>query len=157
MSEPSCINLQERFGKRYRVSWEAGGATRYQWPEADRPWLMEIRGRRGVVYPVGGEILTAVGTGARIGAKLRALPCIRSARGELEVVVTFHVDHVPAVLGLLKPYRRRQVSEAARERLATVGARFRFSAGHGVQSEQAGLESTQTPARAIGAGGSHAL
>ena len=32
MSEPTCINLEERFGRRFRVTFEANGATRYRWP-----------------------------------------------------------------------------------------------------------------------------
>lgn len=142
MSEPSCINLAERFGRRYRVSWEADGATKPQWPREDWPWLMEIRCRYGVIYPEGGEILQAMTDRPRLGAKLRALPCVLSTRGDLETVVTFHVDDAPAVFRLLKPYRRRQVSGAERERLAAVGERFRFRLGHGVESNDSGLEST---------------
>ena len=120
-SEPTCINLQERFGRRYRVGWEANGATRYQWPEAERAWLMELRCRHGLIYPKGGKVLQATTTRQRIGAKLRALPCVLTARGDVEVVITFHVDDVPAVFRLLQPYRRRQVSAAQRERLRAVG------------------------------------
>jgi hypothetical protein len=152
MSEPTCINLEERFGRRYRVSFEADGATRYQWPETERPWLMEIRGRHGMVYPKGGEILQAMTTHTRIAGKLRALPCVVSVRGDAETVVTFHVDDAPAVFQLLKPYRRRHVSPAERERLAALGSRFRFGGGHGVQSDFPAVESTPTPGNECRAG-----
>jgi len=138
----TCIDLQQRFGRRYRIGWEAGGATRFQWPEAERLWLMELRCRYGMVYPHGGEILAAVGRGPRTCAKLRALPCVLSARGDLETVVTFHVDHIEQVLAILKPYRRRQVSEAEKERLTAMGERFRFGGTAGVQSDFRTLEST---------------
>lgn len=101
MSAP-CINLQDRFGRRYRVSWEADGATRYHWPEVYRPWLLEIRCRYGLIYPFGAEILQAMTDRPRFGAKLRALPCIQSARGDAETVVTFHVDRAAAVFEVLE-------------------------------------------------------
>ncbi|MGD0945875.1 MAG: hypothetical protein ABSA52_00475 [Candidatus Binatia bacterium] len=136
----SCVNLQERFGRQYRVTWEADGVTKRFWAREDWSWLMDIRGRRGVIYPFGGEMLAAVESGARIGAKLRALPCVRSTRGDTETVVTFHVDDAPAVFELLKPYRRRQVSETQRERLRAIGFQRRAHS----ESDFPALESTQT-------------
>lgn len=77
--------------------------------------------------------------------RLRAVLPVRSAGAVDHVggggraggwaVVTFHVDDAEAVFAVLKPYRRRQVSEAERERLVAPGSRFRFGAGHGVQSD----------------------
>jgi hypothetical protein len=131
----TCIDLQARFGRRYRVSFEADGATRSQWPESDRPWLLEIRGRSGVVYPQGGEILVAMTPRPRLGAKLRALPCVLTARGDTETVVAFHVDDAPAVFALLKPYKRRQVSAAERERLAALRARTGIGAERPTRSD----------------------
>lgn len=142
MSEPTCINLEARFGRRYRIGWEADGATRYQWQEAERPWLMELRCRYGKVYPWGGELLLAMTDKRRIGAQLRRLACVLQTQGDEEVVIRFHVDDIEQVLALLKPYRRRQVSEAEKERLTAMGERFRFGRTDGVQSEQAALEST---------------
>ncbi len=149
-TEPMCVNLQERFGGRYRIGWEANGATKNQWPKEDWVWLMEIRCRYGLVYPKGGEILQAMTDRPRIAAKLRALPCVLTARGDAETVVTFHADHAPTVFQVLQPYRRRQVSAAERERLKALGRRFRFGAGHGVQSEHSGLESTNAPSDMAG-------
>jgi hypothetical protein len=124
MSEPTCIDLQARFGKRYRIGWEAGGATKGQWPEADRPWLMEIRCRFGRIFPKGGEILQAMTDRPRMGTKLRALPCVLAARGDLETVVTVHVDDIDQVLALLRPYRRRQAGTPSAKQIA---ARDRFA------------------------------
>jgi hypothetical protein len=145
MSEPTCI---ERFGKRYRIGWEAGGATKGQWPEAERPWLMELRCRFGTIYPKGGEILQAMTDRPRIGAKLRALRCVLSSKGDLETVVSFHVDDIEQVLALLKPYRRRQLSEARREQLRLAGAGHRFKKQGrpcGTQSDLPAPESTIEP------------
>lgn len=78
----TCVNLQERFGRRYRVSWEADGATKGLWPKDEWLWLMEIRGRHGVVSPKGGDVLQALTPRRRVGAKLRALPwCVAIALG----------------------------------------------------------------------------
>jgi hypothetical protein len=62
------------------------------------------------------------------------------------VRIVFHADHLAEVLVLLRPYRRRQVSEAERERLAAMGAADRFGPGDGVQSELTAPESTRAAA-----------
>ncbi len=60
----------------------------------------------------------AVGRGPRTCAALRALPGMLSVRGDIETVVTFHVDQIAAVLAILKPYRRRQLTEAQKRQNA---------------------------------------
>lgn len=50
----------------------------------------------------------------RIGAKLRELPCVPSARGS-ETGVTFAIDQIAAVFDLLKPYRRRKGTDSEHE------------------------------------------
>jgi hypothetical protein len=157
MSEPTCINLEERFGRRYRIAWEAGGKTKPLWPREEWPWLMELRCHGGKVYPWGGELLQAVTERRRSGAQLRALPCVIHARGVDEVVIRFHVDNIEQVLAILKPYRRRQVSEAEKERLAAMGESFRFGGVTGVQSDLAALESTNATATRASTGGGHAV
>lgn len=146
----SCINLQERFGDRYRVGWEADGVTKALWPRKDWPWLMELQCHYGTVYPQGGDLLQAMTDRSRIARQLRALPCVLSARGDAETVVRFHVDDIEQVLAVLKPYRRRQVSEAERERLRAVGADHRFkpkAAPDGSESDFSELESTNGTAK----------
>jgi hypothetical protein len=61
----------------------------------------------------------------RVGARLRRLPFILSARGDLEVVVTFCINHADAVCAVLKPYRRRRLSPAQRAKNAETLARAR--------------------------------
>mgnify|MGYP001461173290 CR=1 FL=1 len=120
---PTCIDLRERFGTRYRVRKEADGATWHETPEAERPWLLELPCRFGVIYPHGGEILAATVTSRRIGHRVAALPCIRSSRGDTERVVTFHVDDAEAVFALMKPYRVYAMTEARRSALDAARAR----------------------------------
>jgi len=94
--------------------------------------------KHGLVYPYGGDVLAAVVTG-RQRHKVRRLPFLFSRRGDVELVVTFHVDDAEAVLALLRPYRRRQISAAERERLRAMSAETRVA---GVQSAQRGEGAT---------------
>lgn len=118
--EPTCVNLQERFGRRYRVRWEADGRTKTKWRKEEWPWLMEIRCRYGVVFPRGGDVLGAITTRPRIGRRLRALQCVLTARGDAETAVTFYARDAAAVFRLLRPFRRRQVTPMERERLCAL-------------------------------------
>jgi len=138
----TCIDLQQRFGRRYRIGFEADGATKAQWPREEWPWLMELRCHRGKVYPHGGELLQAYTDRRAIGRMLRALPCVLHAKGDDETVIRFHVDHIDAVLAILKPYRRRQLSEAQKKQQAERLAAFRFGKSAAVQDAKAALEST---------------
>ncbi len=149
MSEPSCIDLAERFGRRYRIRYEEQAT---EWPPADRPWLARIACRYGHVGVQGGERLYAFTDRPVIGRRLRGLPFVERAQGDAEVRVVFHVDHLAAVLAILKPYRRRQVSEAQRERLATMGcsALAQHRAGANVQSDFSALEPPQPLPEGVG-------
>jgi len=137
---PVCIDLYERFGTRYRLRREADGVTWFETAEAERVWLLELPCRYGVVYPHGGDLLAAVVTGRDARRQVAALPCVLSRRGDTELVVTFHVDDAEAVLAVLKPYRRRQVTSEERERLCAMGCGTRF---HGAESAPAEPGATQ--------------
>ena len=135
----SCINLSERFGHRFRITFEEQVA---EWPVAERPWLARIACKYGHVGVQGGDRLHAFTDRPRLGAQLRALPFIERAQGDVEVRVVFDASHLAAVLAILKPYRRRQVSAAERERLRAMGEAHRFQASHGVQGDLTAPEST---------------
>jgi hypothetical protein len=121
MSSPTCIDLRTLYGARYKLRKEADGATWGATPEAERVWLLELACKYGVVYPQGGEILASTITSRIMGRRVAALPCIRSSRGDIERVVTFHVDDADQVLAIMQPRRRRHVSPEERERLAAMG------------------------------------
>ena len=142
MTEPTCINLAEQYGNRYRIAYEEQWA---EWPAAERPWLARIACKNGHVGVQGGDRLHAFTDRPRLGAQLRALPFIERAQGDVEVRVVFDASHLAAVLAILKPYRRRQVSEAERERLRAMGEAHRFQASHGVQGDLTAPESLETP------------
>jgi hypothetical protein len=121
----AVLDLRGRFGALFRIRREAGGDTWHETPKDERVWLLEVRCRSGVVYAHGGEILAAATDRRGIGARLRRLPFILSARGDHETVVTFADDDVEAVFAILKPYRRRRLSEAQRVRNTETLARAR--------------------------------
>jgi hypothetical protein len=108
------IDLRARFGDRFRVTWEADGATRKAWPEQDKVWLQEIRCRYGVIYPQGGTVLAAWTDRPRIAARLRRLPFCLGVRGDAEVVATFGVDFAETIFALLRPRRQRRLTDAQR-------------------------------------------
>lgn len=136
-----CLDLETRFGRRYRIV--PADETEYrETPVGERAWCVEIRCHHGGVYPFGGTRLAAYSRTGVTGGKLRRLPFILSARGDEEVVIVFEAEHLSAVLAILRPYRRRQVSEAERERLREMGAVHRFGRGDGVQGGQTASEST---------------
>jgi hypothetical protein len=147
----TCVNLGARFGRRYRIGWEANGAMKAQWQREEWPWLMELRCHRGKVYPWGGELLQAWTDRRRTGAQLRALPCVLHAKGDDETVIRFYVDHIEAVLAVLKPYRRRQLSEAQKKQQADRLAAFRFGQPAAVRDTKTALESTIEGKRGHGA------
>lgn len=112
----TCLDLRARFGDRFKIRKEANGATWHETPEAERVWLLELPCMYGVVYPQGGDILAAVVTGRYARQEVAALPCLRSRRGDVELVVTFHVDDAETVLAILQPRRRRRLSPEQRAR-----------------------------------------
>lgn len=134
----SCIDLAERYGKQYRIDYEPQSA---QWPRTEHAWLARIRCQYGHVGVQGGERLYAFTDRPVIGGRLRRLRCVERAQGDLEVRVVFHVDHLAAILAILRPRHRRQFTEAEIERLKAVGAAHRFGQIHGAEGAQTVLES----------------
>ena len=141
----NCINLKERFGGRYRIGRDPSYHVEHgEHGRADDPWTMILLCQHGHVYPHGGDLLgAATDKLGGVARALMALPCCTVAQdGDDGVNVTFHVDDFRQVANLLKPRRRRQISEAERERLASL------SAQHGFQARNASLTmANRTPGR----------
>jgi len=135
-----CIDLARRFSGRFRIVYEEQVAL---WPPGERVWLARVACHGGHVGVQGGDRLVAFTNRPRLGRQLRALPFVIGAQGDAEVRIVFPVEFVELVLTLLRPRRRRQVSAAQRERLATMGAAHRFRRNDGVQGAFRGPESTR--------------
>lgn len=150
--EPTCIDLREQFGARYRITFERHYK---QWPRRDWPWFARILCRHGFIAPFGGELLQAFTDRPRIGRRLRSLPFILHARGDDETVILFHISHVAEVLAILQPRRRRPaLGDEQKARLIADGqaALTRWRARAKAHSAQTPLESprrSKTGERAV--------
>lgn len=112
----SCINLKERFGKRFRIRTEDGQRT-------TAPWLYLIPCRNGEIGPFGGELLQAcTNRRGNLPRLLTDAGCTITQDGDDGVNATFHVRDFAKVARVMRPRRRRQMTEeqkrVARERLA---------------------------------------
>ena len=121
----SCVNLKERFGRRFRIAYEESYRAAYG-PGATRqdPWLMIVPCRYGHIFPHGGTMLAASIDGhPNVAGQLRRLACCRVHQdgdgGELTVV--FDVADIAKVARIMRPRRRRQVSDRERDRLRRMG------------------------------------
>jgi hypothetical protein len=78
MSEPTCINLVERFGTDYRITFEEGYAHKGMHRDNLDPWYMQIPARFGTIYPYGGNTLGVMIDNHRyVSKKLAGLACCR--------------------------------------------------------------------------------
>lgn len=121
----NCINLEKRFGRRYRVdheeSWYAEG-RRVACPE-----LMILLCKYGHIYPWGGTGLAASVDGfPKVAGRLRRLECVEVVQdGDFgELTVTFDVDDFRKVAKVMRPRRRQQVSLTPKQR-QEIGRRLR--------------------------------
>ena len=65
-----CINLQEQFGTRYRVTFDGAYNPKHVPRNKLDPWSMQLPCERGVVYPHGGDLLAVEVEGRRVTAPL---------------------------------------------------------------------------------------
>ena len=106
-----CVDLVERFGARYRIGYEP---QKREWPRIDWPWIARVRCRRGWIGVAGGTDLQAFTARRILGRRLRALPFVTAARGDVETVIRFPVEHTDAVFAILMPLRRPQLTDEQR-------------------------------------------
>jgi hypothetical protein len=130
---PSCINLAERFGDRYRITFDAPREERRQ--AKHDPWLHQIPCKFGTIYPFGGNRLAVdCDYCPRVCKQLVALPGLTlHQHGDHEQTFTFDVADFDAVAAIVRPRRRRQLSPEHNAKLQQAGQRYRFS--NGTQSE----------------------
>jgi hypothetical protein len=123
----SCVNLMEQFGTKYRVGWDPARKA----PDMD-PWLMVMACERGEIYPHGGDLLVAEVDGrCRTRLRLRQLDCVTVKQdGDDFLAVTFHVRDFAEIAKILKPRRRRQLTEAQKQALVDRVASFRWQPCH---------------------------
>ncbi len=140
-TEPTCINLKERFGDRFKVEYEESYFAERSKRTVEDPWLMILLCQHGHVYPHGGEILVA-STDRRgsIAKRLAKLDCVTVLQDAADGInAAFHVSSFDRVAEIMRPRKARRLSPEQRARLAEAGRNFRFSAG--AQAPENGPES----------------
>lgn len=143
-----CINLRSRFGREYRIRHdESYAAERPEFRAAEELWLQIIPCRHGHIYPAGGNRL-AVSTNQRgpVANRIRRLPFVEVLQdGSDGINATFPVERFEDVAAIVRPKRRRVVSEQERLRLAELSRRHGFKPKHISQDAPSGPERAQTP------------
>ena len=128
-----CISLKERFGNHYRVEYEESyHADHGPHARADDPWLMILPCGNGHICPWGDDLLAACTkkAGPVVARRLKKLPFTNIAQdGDDGANVLFHAKHFDAVAKIMRPRRRRQMSEKQRQRLVEAGRKFHFRPG----------------------------
>lgn len=141
------INLRERYGDKYRISYEESYYAQYgRRAKIDDPWLQIIVGRRGHIYPFGGNSLAAsTNACGPVARRLAALPFCRTWQaGDDGVTVLFDVAYLGAVAKLLRIPKKRRLTAAQRRGLAE-GAAYRFKKKPVVEGTSGDPELSATP------------
>jgi hypothetical protein len=123
----NCVNIKERFGGKYRITYEESYYAQYgENARVEDAWLQIIPCRRGHLFPWGGDKLAAStnsrGSAARRLAGLDFVTVVQD--GDDGVTVLFPVERFAEIAEIMGPRRRRQVSDAERARLAGLSRRF---------------------------------
>ncbi len=120
---PQCVNLRERFGKKFRVRYEESYyAERPEFRAAEEAWLQIIPCDHGHIGPWGGnELVACTNTAGATAKRLRELPFARVQQdGADGTNVVFAAEHFDEVAEIMRPKRRRVVSGKERKRLAAL-------------------------------------
>lgn len=116
-----CINLKQRFGKRFKVDYEESYFAERSIRSVEDPWLMVMPCRAGHIFPWGGTRLAfAVDTGhTQLAGIMRRLPCCETVQDgdDGEVNASFDVADFDEVAAIVRPRRRPQLSDEQRDRL----------------------------------------
>lgn len=120
MNDLECVNLQQEFGDRYRVGHDPASTPR---GATENPWCQRIPTRSGEIYPFGNETLIVEVEGHNyLKARLSRLDCCEIHQdGDDFGSFKFHVSDFDRIAEVVKPRRKRQISEEERQRLAAIG------------------------------------
>lgn len=124
-----CVNLRKTYGRRFKVAYEETYYAEYgRGARIEDAWYMVMMCRYGHVFPHGGTTLAASVDGhPKVAGRLKKLSCCRVQQdgdfGELTAV--FDVADFERVAQVMRPRRRRRVSEKERARLREIGFKRR--------------------------------
>ena len=107
------INLREQFGHQYQIVHdEAYAVEKPQFRVDEEAWLEQIPCKYGHIYPHGGTTLGAWSDRPSRRRLLRELACCTvHVEGDHEINVLFDVKDFESVARILKPRRRRRLSD----------------------------------------------
>ena len=113
-SAAKCIDLRTVAGKRYRLDCDLSHKGR----TAPDPWLLIIPCRFGHIYPHSATLLAVATNGRVIGLKVARLSGVDVLQDGIDGMnLTFPPRLFARVAQIVKPKRKRQISDAERERL----------------------------------------
>ncbi len=126
----NCVNLKKQFGRRYKVVYEESYFAEHgQNARVEDSVYMLIPCRFGHLFPHGGDVLAGSVDGhPKVANRMRRLKCCRVHQDgdDGELTVLFDVADFDRVAKIMRPRRRKQISEAERERLRAMG----YQKGH---------------------------
>jgi hypothetical protein len=128
------VHLQERFGDRYRVVYEESYYAQHgARARVVDPWFMIIPCQHGHIYPHGDGVLGfASDKKGPVAKRVSQLDFVTTLLdGEDGVNVAFPEEWFEAVAYIVKPRRRRRLSEEHRQKLLESSRRYQFSHGSG--------------------------
>jgi len=115
MSEPNCINLKATFGDRFKVEFEEAYYTETVDRPTEAPCLMTIPCQRGHIYPHSGGILSAYSGKSGTRKRLMEMDCCTIHRlGDTEITANFDVADFGKVAEVMKPRKKRRLSDSQR-------------------------------------------
>jgi hypothetical protein len=108
----NCINLLEMFGHKYQVDRSG---------KKSDPWLQIIPAKYGEFYPHSLDLIGFASNSRKIGLRVAKIPGVVILQ-EAEDGLNVGVDAAlfPAVAKIVKPRRRRKVTDKERDRLAKM-------------------------------------
>ncbi len=135
----TCINLQERFGRRYKITYGESYDAEYG-PNArtEDPWHMILLCQRGHICAWGSDELAAcTDKNGATANKLRKLPFIQIVQdGEDGVNAVFTIEHFVEIAQLMKPRRRKTLTEEQKAANVERLAKYQFPAARQSTGEE---------------------
>jgi hypothetical protein len=122
-------NLKELFPE-LRISRDPA------WEGRDDPWYYVLPCKKGEIYPYGENVLAIEIHSGQLRKKLVGMGFKVVQDGDRESTVVFPVERAQEVLALVRPRKRRILTEEQKDRLRGIGTEHRFQ--HGSQGRKNG-------------------
>jgi hypothetical protein len=145
---PECVNLRERYGRDYHISYDPAYDPRGVHRRNLDAWMMTIPCRGNItIYPHGRDLLAVeVDHHPGVAKRLAALGLVVWQDGDKEGTFLFDVSEFEAVAEIVRPRKKRRLTpeqrEACKERLKEYAFR---PDGPARQSEISTLETAISP------------